>query len=84
MRRREGPTLEPVPVDRAQVRALLEEANAARERGESMHRHPALAALGELCGVMGQYAFSLSADRLLTPAELDEMEKWLLNRGGVK
>jgi len=78
MRPREQPEPETPPVDRAKVRAILGEANAARERGE----HPTLSALGDVCNsIVAGYVFIKYPDSYkLTDAELDELADGLVRR----
>jgi hypothetical protein len=81
MRRR--PQSEPEalpPVDRARVRAILEEANVQREAGVDLHHHPALLALEDECNsILAYYVFAWCPDgRKLTAAELDELADGLL------
>ena len=85
MRRREDPApAGPPPVDRAKVRALLETAAADRNRGVTMHQHPALMELGDLCGIMAYYAFALEPDnRPLGKADLDELEERIVTNSGA-
>jgi len=84
MKRRDQPAPEPAPVDRAKVRALLETAAADRNRGISMHQHPALIELGDLAGIMAYYAFAfLPADHPLGKADLDELEERIMRCSGA-
>ena len=80
MKPREQPAPEPPPVDRAKVRALLGEANAARERGETMHHHPTLLALEDVCNrIAAYYVFMRYPNTYkLTDAELDELADGLV------
>ena len=82
MRHREQPEPDPPPVDRSRVRALLGEANAARERGEVMHQHPTLLALEDVCNsIAAYYVFMRYPDNYkLTDAELDELADGLVRR----
>ena len=84
MKRREDPAPETPPVDRARVRALLETAAADRNGGMTMHQHPALIELGDLCGIMAYYAFAfLPADHPLGKADLDELEERIVRHSGA-
>lgn len=77
MKRREKPEpAGPPPPDRAKVRALLGEANAARERGEN----PTLSALQDACNSsIAGYVFIRYPDSYkLTDAELDELADGLV------
>lgn len=75
MRRRERPQPEPEPLDHREVRRLLEETAGAHNRGESLQHHPALAALGELCGVVMSYSFAFfPRDYVVTGEDLDRIE----------
>lgn len=79
MRRRQKSEPEPLALDAGRVRELLEEAAAARNTGKSTYRHPALAELGKLCGVMAEYAFAfLPQDVAISPTDLDELEERIL------
>jgi hypothetical protein len=80
VRRREQPEPEALPpVDRAEVLRLLCEANALRESGVNLHHHPALEALGELCGVMAVYVFiRWPNDYRLSAAQLDKLADGLM------
>ena len=82
MKRREDPATETPPVDRAQVRALLGQANAARERGETMHHHPTLLALEDVCdSIMAYYVFAFKSDDYrFSAAELDDLANLLARR----
>lgn len=82
MKRREDPAPETPPVDRAKVRALLGEANAARERGEIMHHHPTLLALEDVCdSIVAYYVFAFASDDYrFSAAELDDLADELVRR----
>lgn len=82
MKRREDPAPEPPPVDRAKVRALLGEANAARERGENMHHHPTLLALEDVCdSIVAYYVFAFTSDDYrFSNEELDDLAERLVPR----
>jgi hypothetical protein len=84
LRPHEHPVPEPEPVDRAKVRALLETAAADRNGGITMHQHPALIELGDLCGLMAYYAFAFLPDyRPLVKADLDELEERIVLNSGA-
>ena len=82
MKPREQPPPEPPPVDRAKVRALLGEANAARERGEIMHHHPTLLALEDVCdSIVAYYVFAFTSDDYrFSNEELDDLAERLVPR----
>lgn len=82
MKRREDPATETPPVDRAKVRALLEEANALRESGVNLHHHATLLALEAECdSIMAYHVFAWYPDSYkLTDAELDELADGLVRR----
>lgn len=83
MRRRERPApAGPPPPDRAKVAYILHRANAARESGENMHRHPTLLALEKACDSIAAYhVFAFTPDDYkLTNAELEEMVDGLVRR----
>ena len=62
MKPRDEPITDPPPIDRAKVHALLDTAAADRDRGETMHQHPALMELSDLAGVMAYYAAQYALD----------------------
>lgn len=82
MKRRDEPEPETPPVDRAKVRALLEEANALREAGENLHHHPIMERLVEASRrPLAVYVFAfVPHDHRLTSARLDELADGLLPR----
>ena len=83
MKRREDPApAGPPPVDRAKVRALLEEANALREAGENLHHHPIMERLAEASRrPLAVYVFAFCPDdHRLSSARLDEMADGLARR----
>jgi len=78
------PAPEPPPVNRTRVRALLETAAADRNGGNDMTGHPALLELGQLAGIMAEYAFAfMPAERMLGKADLDELEERIVQNSGA-
>jgi len=75
-------TSAPAPIDRAKVRALLGDANALRESGVSLHQHPVMYALEEVCrDPLAYLVFIAYPDDMKIPdAELDELADGLVNR----
>ena len=80
---RDKPAPEPEPpIDRAKVRALLGEANALRESGVSLHQHPIMYALEEVCRDPLAYLVFIQYpnDYKLSAAKLDELADGLVHR----
>ncbi len=89
MRRRPKPQEGPPPLtaqDVYNVRRILEQANAARERGENMHHHPLLERLAEVTRKpLAYYVFAFCPDdRELSAAELAELAAGLCRQGGER
>ena len=80
MKRREDPTTDPPPIDRAKVRAILGAANVLRESGVSLHHHPIMEKLEEASGhPLAYYIFISTVDTTkLSSAELDDLTDGLL------